>query len=197
MNTRPLFSAHRHAQTFATWTGAALALAAWASPAHAQYDTARVLSSTPVYQQVAHPREVCRDEVVTVPGQKSGAGAVMGGVAGGALGNAVGDGSGRAVATVIGIVGGAMLGNRIEGNGAPESQVVRQCGTQTVYDNRLTGYNVVYEYAGRQYTVQMPQDPGATLQVQITPVVPSASVSSSVQWYPSAPPPVQRPRHWR
>lgn len=35
--------------------------ATWlASPAHAQYDTARVLSSTPVYQQVANPREVCR-----------------------------------------------------------------------------------------------------------------------------------------
>ena len=197
MNTPPLFDTHRSAKACVTWTGAALALAAWALPAHAQYDTARVLSSTPVYQQVANPREVCRDEVVTVPGQKSGAGAVMGGVAGGALGNAVGDGNGRAVATVIGIVGGAMLGNRIEGNSAPDNQVVRQCGTQTVYDNRLTGYNVVYEYAGRQYTVQMPQDPGASLQVQITPVVPGASVSSAVQWYPSAPQPVQRPRHWR
>lgn len=178
---------------------ATLGAALLAQPAHAQHDTARVLSSTPVYQQVATPREVCRDEVVSVPGQKSGAGAVMGGVAGGALGNAVGDGSGRAVATVIGIVGGAMLGNRIEGNSAPENQVVRQCGTQTVYDNRLTGYNVVYEYAGRQYTVQMPQDPGPTLQVQITPVVPgvgATTISSGVQWYP-APQPAQRPRHWR
>jgi hypothetical protein len=32
------------------------------------------------------------------------------------------------------------------------------------------GYNVVYEYAGKQYTVQMPADPGPTLRLQLTPV---------------------------
>lgn len=176
----------------------ALGLALGAAPAQAQTETARVLSSTPMYQQVAAPREICRDEVVAAPAQKSGAGAVMGGVAGGALGNAVGNGSGRAVATMIGIVGGAVLGDRIEGGGTPQSQVVRQCSTQTVYENQLSGYNVVYEYGGRQYTVQMPQDPGPTLQVQVTPVVPGSNttISSGVQWIPTAPAPVYRPRHW-
>jgi len=43
-----------------------------------------------------------------------GGGAVAGGVIGGVLGNQIGGGSGRAAATALGIVGGALLGNSIE-----------------------------------------------------------------------------------
>jgi len=39
------------------------------------------------------------------------------------------------------------------------------------YENRLTGYNVVYEFAGKQYNVQLPKDPGPTIKLQITPVL--------------------------
>ena len=152
--------------------GALAALAAVSTPAQAQQETARVISSTPVIQQISEPREVCRDETVTTQGQKSGAGALMGGLAGGAIGNAIGEGSGNAAATVIGIVGGAMLGNRIEGEAAPETRIVRRCQTQTFYENRITGYHVVYEFAGKQYSVQMPQDPGPFIRLQITPMVP-------------------------
>ena len=141
---------------------------------HAQTATGaeqgRVISSTPVIQQVAVPRQVCHDEVVTSQGYSSGAGAVMGGIAGGAIGNAIGDGSGRAAATVLGLIGGAMLGNRIEGGGTPQTQTVRRCGTQTVYENRTMGYQVVYEYAGRQYQVQMPHDPGPYIPLQVVPL---------------------------
>ena len=45
----------------------------------------------------------------------SGAGAVIGAVVGGVLGNQIGKGSGRAAATGVGIVGGAVAGNAIEG----------------------------------------------------------------------------------
>jgi uncharacterized protein YcfJ len=130
----------------------------------------RVISSVPVMQQVAVPRQVCHQEQVVTPGQKSGAGAVMGGIAGGAIGNQIGDGSGRAVATVIGLVGGAMLGNRLESGGAPQTQTVQRCHTQTVYETQAVGYQVTYEYAGRQYTVQMPQDPGPYVRLQVTPM---------------------------
>ena len=44
----------------------------------------------------------------------SGIGAVAGGVVGGVLGNQVGGGSGRAVATVLGAVGGGWAGNEAE-----------------------------------------------------------------------------------
>lgn len=134
-------------------------------------DFGRVVSATPIIQQVSVPRQVCNTEQVTVQPQKSGAGAVMGAIAGGAMGNAVGGGSGKTAATVIGILGGAIVGDRIEGS--PESQVqnVQHCRTQTFYENRTVAYHVLYEYADKQYSVQMPYDPGPSLQLQITPVV--------------------------
>jgi uncharacterized protein YcfJ len=133
-------------------------------------DVGRVLSSTAVIAQVAQPRNVCTTEQVAVQSQKSGAGALMGAVAGGAMGNAVGGGSGKAAATVLGIMGGAILGNSIEGAPSTQMQNVQRCSVQTFYEPRTVAYNVVYEYAGKQYSVQMPHDPGPTVQLQISPV---------------------------
>lgn len=132
----------------------------------------RVISTTPVISQVAVPRQVCTNEqVVTQSQHKSGAGALMGGVAGGAIGNAVGNGGGRAAATMIGIFGGAILGDKIEGGQQQSStQNVQRCTTQTFYENKPTAYNVVYEFNGKQYQVQLPQDPGPFVSLQITPV---------------------------
>ena len=141
-------------------------------PAQAQQEMAHVVSSTPILQQVPVSRQVCQDEAVTRGGQKSGAGALMGTLAGGALGNAIGEGSGKAAATVLGLFGGAILGNSIEGEAPPETQMVRRCYPQTVYESRVSAYNVVYEFGDKQYSAQMPSDPGQYLQLQITPIVP-------------------------
>ncbi len=132
----------------------------------------RVISTTPVISQVAVPRQVCSNEqVVSQVEQRSGAGAVIGGVAGAAVGNAVGRGHGRAAATVLGAFGGAILGNSIEGSNQQTSQQnVQRCTTQTFYENKATAYNVVYEFNGKQYQVQLPQDPGPFVSLQITPV---------------------------
>jgi len=130
---------------------------------------ARVITSTPVVQQVAVPRRVCNSQQVTTEAPKSGAGAVLGAVAGGAVGNAIGNGNGRALATVIGIVGGAIVGDRVEGS-SNQVQNVQQCSTQTFYENRPSHFNVVYEYQGTQYNVQMAQDPGQYVRLQVTPV---------------------------
>lgn len=132
-------------------------------------EVGRVLASTPVIQQVAVPRQVCGNPQVVVQQPHSGAGSLMGAIAGGAVGNAIGDGSGRAAATMLGVIGGAVLGNRIEGAGSQVQNMAR-CTTQTFHENRAVAYNVTYEYAGRQYTVQMPQDPGPTIRLQVTPV---------------------------
>jgi uncharacterized protein YcfJ len=132
-------------------------------------EVARVISSTPVVQQVAVPRQVCTNQAVGYTEPKSGVGAVMGAVAGAGLGNAFGQGGGRALATAVGVIGGAMVGNNIEGSNT-QVHNVQQCSTQNFYDNRTVGYNVVYEYGGKQYAVQMPNDPGATVQLQLTPV---------------------------
>lgn len=141
---------------------------------------ARVISSTPVVQHIAVPQQVCTTQPMVMQAPPSGAGAVMGALAGGAMGNAIGDGGGRALATMIGLVGGAMVGNNIEGN-RNQVQNVQQCGTQTSYQNRTTHYNVVYEYAGKQYTIQMPSDPGPYVRLQMTPVGAMPSQQASVQ----------------
>ena len=155
-------------------------------------DIGRVLSSTAIITQTQVPRQTCTTETVVQTGAvvtKSGAGAVMGGVAGGAIGNAMGNGTGRAAATMLGILGGAILGNKVEGDNvqtANTPQTVQRCTTQTFLENRTTGYNVVYEYAGKQYSVVMPNDPGTSIQLQIAPVgtlqpAPTAAVPAPVQ----------------
>jgi uncharacterized protein YcfJ len=134
-------------------------------------EVGRVVSSTPVIQQVAVPRQVCSNQPVAVQQPNSGAGGIMGAIAGGAVGSQIGAGSGRGVATVLGVLGGAVLGNQIEGSGSTHVQNMQSCTTQTFYENRAISYNVVYEYNGKQYTVNLPQDPGPTVQLQVTPVV--------------------------
>ena len=147
----------------------ALALGGGVSTAFA-VDIAKVLSATPVVQQVAVPRQVCSNQEVAVQQPKSGAGAVVGAMVGGALGNAAGGhGGGRAAATVLGAVGGSLLGDRLEGSPEPELRSVQRCSTQSTYENRTVAYNVVYEFAGKQYTAQMQHDPGPTLALQIGP----------------------------
>jgi len=133
-------------------------------------EVGRVISTTPVIQQIGVPRQVCTTQQVTNPGMKSGAGAAMGAIAGGAIGNNIGDGAGRAVATMLGLVGGAILGDRLEGAPAAQVQNVQSCSTQTFYENRTVSYNVVYEFNGKQYTMSMPQDPGQFVKLQVTPI---------------------------
>lgn len=165
-----------------------------AVPASATDILARVISSTPVVQQVAVPRQVCSNQAVITQAPKSGAGALVGALAGGAAGNAIGNGGGRALATMIGLVGGAVIGDNIEG---PNNQVqnVQHCTTQTYYENRPSHYNVVYEYQGTQYNVQMVNDPGPYVRLQATPVgamtpAPQAALPAQPQTY-LQPAPVQ------
>ena len=175
-----------------TIIGSAAAAAALASmPVSAMDILARVISSTPMVQQVAVPRQVCTQETVMAQAPRSGAGALMGAIAGGAAGNAIGNGGGRALATMIGLVGGAMVGDRIEG---PNNQLqnVQQCTTQTFYENRASHFNVVYEFQGAQYSAQMPSDPGLHVRLRVSPVgaiepVPQPFQNQPQTYYQTAP----------
>ena len=148
----------------------------------------RVLSSTPVMQQVEVPRQICSVQQVQVQPRKSGAGAAIGAIAGGALGNAVGAGGGRAAATLIGLVGGALLGNSIEGGQRGHTENLQRCETQTFLEAQPVAYNVVYEYAGRQYTVQTPTDPGHSIDVQVSPVLTGAQTLADPRFTYAQPP---------
>lgn len=77
-------------------------------------DTARVVSSSPVYERVTEPKRECWTETVQVaPKERSIGGAVVGGIAGGLLGSHVGGGSGNTAATGAGAVAGAVIGDRV------------------------------------------------------------------------------------
>jgi hypothetical protein len=64
-----------------------------------------------------------------------------------------------------------------------------QCSTQMIFESRTVGYNVVYEHAGKRYTVQLPQDPGPTLRLQPGAIeVATAPAPAPVAASPTAPP---------
>lgn len=188
-----------------SWMLPALGLCAMGS-VFAQ-DVGRVLSSTPVVQQVAVPRRVCTSEQVNVQQPNSGVGSVIGAIAGGALGNSVGGhGAERAAATAIGAIGGAVIGDRVEGPGGERTQIVERCRVQNFTETRNVGYQVVYEFGGKQYSVQMPQDPGPTIALQVSPAgastispLPNVTIAASAapvytqETYIAAPPPVYYP----
>lgn len=58
--------------------------------------------------------EVTRTSASGIGGSGIGAGAIIGGVVGGVLGNQVGGGTGKDIATVAGVAGGAVAGHQIE-----------------------------------------------------------------------------------
>ena len=158
-------------------------------------EVGRVLSATPVIQQVSVPRQDCTTAQVASAQPKSGAGALLGAIAGGAMGNAVGGGAGKAAATVLGIIGGAALGDSVEGAPGSQFQNIQRCTTQNVFENRAVAYNVVYEFAGKQYTVQMPSDPGPTLQLQVTPVGTVSQIAAPASTVTYAQPLYQEPTY--
>ena len=128
-----------------------------------------VISTTAIQKQFPVNQQVCQQQQVQTQRPKSGAGAVMGGIAGGVIGNQIGRGDGNALATAIGIVGGAVLGDKIEGQPTPQTQIVENCMTQVVYETRVVGYQVVYEYAGKRYSTELKRDPGAMVRLQVVP----------------------------
>jgi uncharacterized protein YcfJ len=165
-------------------------------------ERAKVISSRPLIQQIIVPQQICGPSPLVVAEPKTGAGAVLGAIAGGAVGSAIGQGGGNAAATALGIVGGAVAGDAMEGQ-ASRVQNITTCSVQMVSKN-ITVYNVEYEYAGKRYFVQMPNDPGKFLPINISPMAPEGQVTipqpgaydagtfqpSTVMTYPSGPSPV-------
>jgi uncharacterized protein YcfJ len=131
---------------------------------------ANVISATPVTGSVPVPRQACADGTQIVRQQPSGAGALVGAIVGGVVGNQFGAGFGRAAATGLGVVAGSAIGNQAEANANPPAAVpVRSCRTVMQYENRIVGYDVVYEYNGQRYTTRTAGDPGPRLAIDVRP----------------------------
>jgi uncharacterized protein YcfJ len=172
MNANQALAAVTLAITTAAW--------AWAGPRHgeappyAYYDQARVVSSSPIYEEFNAPRQECWVEPVAVPAAqaRSYAGAVLGGIVGGVLGSQVGKGTGKTVAAAAGAATGAIVGDNIDnkgrtGPGQPQVQDVEHCRSVDTWSRRVVGYDVVYRYQGRNYSTVLPYDPGANLRLKV------------------------------
>jgi uncharacterized protein YcfJ len=147
--------------------GAALAASA------AEFGT--VVSATPISAAVPIPQQECSDQPAVYQRPTTGTGALIGGIAGAALGNSVGAGAGRALATGIGLLAGSAIGNQAEADGTPPvTSSVRQCRTVTRYENRIIGYDVVYDYQGVRRHTQTANDPGDRIALNVN-VAPAES----------------------
>ena len=172
---------------------ALLALAAaFAAPgafAQSFTDHARVVAVNPVYDRIPVTREECWNDRVhgyedrtvtrTDTGAPIGAGTVLGAVVGGVVGHQMGHGRGNDAATVGGALLGGLLGHQVESqNSAPPDEVtqvervpverdVRRCRTVHEVREATVGYDVRYEYQGREFSTRTPRDPGASIPVQV------------------------------
>lgn len=149
-------------------------------------DQARVRGVEPQYENVSVPRSECRSHWISDSSRPVGlerpdrsyGGAIVGGLAGGILGHQIGGGSGKDAATALGVVLGAITGDRLENQNQRAQyssepydnaqREVKRC--RTVYDTqtRVTGYRVSYEYRGQHYTTFMRNQPGNSLPVRVS-----------------------------
>ncbi len=166
-----------------------LANPAWAERNPHQHDNsyqdhARVISSTPQYQQVNHPRQVCHTDYVTqqttssAPVAHSYGGAVVGGITGALVGSRFGKGHGKEGAIAAGAIAGALLGDSIQGqrhqtvSHRQHRQPVERCYSEDNWHSEISGYEVVYKYKGQRYRTFMNEKPGRKIavKVQVTPL---------------------------
>ena len=62
---------------------------------------------------------------------------------------------------------------------APDAGPRDACRSVTKAARQTVGYKVVYEYAGKRYTTQMAENPGATVNLQITPSAATRATNQS------------------
>lgn len=140
-----------------------------------EYERAKVINVSPIYNIIEHeqPRRDCYTEEVTHTNSYADPGSTLvGGILGGVIGHNLSHGDGGATAF------GTLVGATIAGNNnrryAPYTRDERHCTVRTDYvqEERLTGYRVTYRYHGRNYTTRMDRDPGETirLRVELSPV---------------------------
>ena len=125
--------------------------------------TATVVRAVPIHQIVTETLQQCVTETVT-PTEKGSGGAIVGAIVGGVVGNQIGGGSGRDVATGVGVITGAVVGDNMQN--APRTQ--QRCTPIQNSRSVVLGYDVTWEYLGQQVTQRMDRDPGQYVNVTVT-----------------------------
>jgi len=143
------------------------------------YDTARVLSAIPQTERVNMPRQECQTEYTQSynSGDRDIGGSIIGGIAGGLIGSQIGKGKGRIAGAAVGAATGAIVGDRIDNSDRHDGYSTRPVERCYQVDNWQVvnrGYLVTYRFNGRDYTTNMPNDPGSTINVRVS-VAPDVS----------------------
>jgi uncharacterized protein YcfJ len=176
-------------------------------PANSFGDQARVLSARPVHDRIPIAREECwNDQVRTYEdrsvtrsdtGAAIGPGTVLGAVVGGVIGHQFGNSSGgRDRGTAAGAVIGGLVGNQVDRQNqgssteteverVPVTRDVQRCRTVNEVRDATVGYDVRYEYRGREFVTRLASDPGRFVHVRVDVV----AVETAPQQVPTGPRP--------
>lgn len=165
------------------FTGLALlSISSFALAGHydSEYTYAQVVDVQPIYETYQIPqnnsqnRRACNDNYrgreYNASHRGNGKGAVIGGIIGGLIGNKFGKGHGKDASTAAGILVGAAIGSNAKHNNRRHYNNNRNCYSQTQYyeEQRITGYDVSYDYNGRIYQSRLQNHPGNRVKVQVT-----------------------------
>jgi uncharacterized protein YcfJ len=130
---------------YALAIGTGVAIAALAPNAGAQVSTwANVTQTRPIYSQVNDPQQRCWTERVTDTTVMRLDEAPIG-----ARGQVIERGGGNDLIAT------------------PQSRDIQRCTTVDTTRMQLSGYEVHYAYGGREYTTQLPYDPGQRIRVNV------------------------------
>ena len=142
-----------------------------------KYVYAKVTRVSPVYHYVEQttPVKECWDEPVSrerVYYGNTGGSTLAGGLIGGIIGHQLGHGRGRSATTALGTIIGAQIGHDAGGYRTYTDhetyrnvcQVIQKDdGFEVVQD----GYQVNYEFEGKNYNTHLPYDPGDRIKLKV------------------------------
>lgn len=152
------------------------------------YDYARVVRVDPIIAQPPPSQQRCEERDAddgytsggryedgngsgtrqSTPGGRV-ASTIAGGVLGAVVGSQFGGGTGRVLGTAVGTAAGTAAGQSVYDNSHTTRGTVRVC--EPVPDRRVDGdvegYDVTYEYAGRDYHTRTAYHPGDRIRVRV------------------------------
>ena len=138
---------------------------------------APVVSVSPIvrYVTVERPRQECWQDVEyrsADPGRVV-ATTLAGGIVGAAIGRQFGDGSGRDALTLMGAIAGSAVAHEraVSRNaGSTYAVPVERCQvvSERFTDEVIDGYDVVYRYHGRTYSMRTAEHPGSRIPLEMS-----------------------------
>ena len=135
---------------------------------------ARVSHVEPIYEVIQIPserRECWGEEVSGSHVSHSSDGMLVGAIIGGVIGHNVGQGHNRGATTAVGTLIGATIGHDSDRDyETPYRYTEQRCQitTDTIEEERISGYRVSYRFQGDTHVTQMERDPGRYVNLRVS-----------------------------